>query len=76
MACHPNPEKLACRIGIQRPADLADRATWPELFEWLKARAEAFKAAQRAAASRVPANAAASRRTPWSELPGHCPGPV
>lgn len=39
----PIPEKLACRIGIQRPANLGDRHGWPEMFEWLKTRAERFK---------------------------------
>jgi hypothetical protein len=39
----PNPERLACRIGIHRPANIADRDSWPELFEWLKDSAEKFK---------------------------------
>jgi Domain of unknown function (DUF4268) len=39
----PNPEKLACRIGIHRPANIADRDSWPELFAWLKNNAERFK---------------------------------
>lgn len=40
----PNPEKLACRIGTHRPADLADRESWPELYQWAKDRAEKVKA--------------------------------
>jgi hypothetical protein len=40
----PNPERLACRIGVYRPADLADRDAWPDYYEWLKSRAERFKA--------------------------------
>jgi hypothetical protein len=40
----PNPEKLACRIGVHRPADLSNRDAWPECCEWLKTRAERFKA--------------------------------
>lgn len=39
----PIPEKTACRIGIQRQANLADRDSWPELFAWLKDNAEKFK---------------------------------
>ena len=40
---NPNPEKLASRIGIHRPANLADRDSLPELYEWLKTGAERFK---------------------------------
>lgn len=39
----PNPDKLACRIAIHRPADIADRDSWPKLLEWLKVCAETFK---------------------------------
>ena len=39
----PIPEKTACRIGVHRDANLADRDSWPELFAWLKEHAEKFK---------------------------------
>jgi Domain of unknown function (DUF4268) len=39
----PIPEKTACRIGIHRQANIADRESWPELFDWLKDNAEKFK---------------------------------
>lgn len=39
----PIPEKTACRIGIHRQANLADRESWLELFAWLKENAEKFK---------------------------------
>lgn len=40
----PIPEKMACRIGVHREANIADRDSWPELFAWLKDHAERFKA--------------------------------
>ena len=39
----PIPEKTACRIGVHRDANLADRGSWPELYAWLKDHAEKFK---------------------------------
>lgn len=42
---NPNPDRLACRIGVSRPANLADRDAWPDYYEWLKNAAERFKTA-------------------------------
>lgn len=39
----PLPEKMACRIGVHRDADLRDRDSWPELYQWLGDLAERFK---------------------------------
>lgn len=36
------PEKQAGRIVQYRQGDLDERTTWPEYFEWLRERAEAF----------------------------------
>jgi uncharacterized protein DUF4268 len=39
------PDRKACRIAEYRQADLEEQEKWPALYEWLKERAEAFKAA-------------------------------
>lgn len=40
------PDRKACRISdYKQPVTFEDREQWPELFSWLKDRAEAFKAA-------------------------------
>jgi hypothetical protein len=39
------PDRKACRIAdYNQPVDAEDREQWPELFAWLRDRAEAFKA--------------------------------
>lgn len=53
----PLPEKLACRIGVHRDTNLADRDSWPELYAWLAETADKFKAvfAQRVKEMDLPA---------------------
>jgi hypothetical protein len=33
----------SCRIGIERPAALADRDSWPGVYEWLREKLEALR---------------------------------
>jgi hypothetical protein len=38
-----NPEdKQMARIHTRKPADVLDRATWPDQFEWLRKNVELF----------------------------------
>lgn len=37
----------SCRVGLRRGADLQNRDTWPELFEWLRVKLEALNIAFR-----------------------------
>jgi hypothetical protein len=39
---YTKPGVRSCRIGVMRGADLQDRDTWPELFEWLRVKLEAL----------------------------------
>jgi hypothetical protein len=40
---YPYPEKRDKVIMLSRPADLEDRALWPEYFDWLVERVARFK---------------------------------
>jgi hypothetical protein len=42
---NPFPDKLDKVIRLSRPGDIADRSRWPELADWLTARAVALKRA-------------------------------
>jgi hypothetical protein len=42
---NPHPEKMDKVIRLNREGDISDRAQWPELVDWLTAKAIAFKQA-------------------------------
>lgn len=65
------PDRKACRIALYRDANPEDREQWPELYEWMKEQAEAFKSAfaDRVKALDLPEQEVANVVAPVTETP-------
>jgi hypothetical protein len=65
------PDRKACRIALYRDANPEDREQWPELYEWMKEQAEAFKSAfaDRVKALDLPEQQVANVVAPVTETP-------